>query len=368
VAQDRLPDYFIQPETITAPELAAVRLEDYDAVFLANVPDLSQSLLDELRPYLQRGGGLIVLPGGRVDTRFYNDQLFRQYQFLPAALGAPRGEAAQEESPLHFQAQNYDHPMVSIWNDPASGTLSSARFFRSYVLQPDPDSDSDPDPASASEPRHPAGPGRTILRFEDGTPAVMERDWGLGRVVLFSSTADTAWNDLPVRLPFVPLIHRTVGSIVQRRDEGLNIKVGEPVLYRLPLEFLGKEATFFRPRQSQAARDLRQIEMVEDWPSLQYQQTDEAGIYEVAVAEPELALKFASQSEPGESSLDELSPDQLATLGDVAQVITWTSNLALRDQVEQNRSGLEFWLPLIVLVLGLALVETFLGQWFSRSK
>jgi hypothetical protein len=196
----------------------------------------------------------------------------------------------------------------------------------------------------------------------------MERDWGLGRVVLFSSSADTSWNDLPVRLAFVPLIHRTLGSIIQRQDEGLNIQVGEPVLYRLPLEFLGKDATFFRPRQNQAARDLKQIEMVEEWPSLQYADTDEAGIYEVTVAEPELALKFTAQSDPAESSLDELSPDQVETLDDVAHVITWTSELALRDQVEKNRSGLEFWLPIIVLVLLLAVAETLLGQWFSRSK
>jgi len=40
----------------------------------------------------------------------------------------------------------------------------------------------------------------------------------------------------------------------------------------------------------------------------------------------------------------------------------------LRDKVEQTRSGLEFWLPIIVLVTLLALLETFLAQWFSRSK
>jgi hypothetical protein len=40
----------------------------------------------------------------------------------------------------------------------------------------------------------------------------------------------------------------------------------------------------------------------------------------------------------------------------------------LRGIVERDRSGLEFWLPIVLLVLLLAVVETFLGQLFSQPK
>ena len=196
----------------------------------------------------------------------------------------------------------------------------------------------------------------------------MERPWGLGRVVLFSSTADTAWNDLPVRPSFVPLIHRTLGSIVARQDESLNLKVGEKFSRRVGPEFLDKDAMFFKPRQRDAARDLRRIAMVNGWPAVQYDQTDFAGAFDVSVADPPLSLKFATQPDSAESSLEELSPAQLTTLKDVARVIPWTPNISLKGYAEKERSGLEFWLPIVVLVLVLAGVETFLGQWFSRSK
>jgi hypothetical protein len=49
-------------------------------------------------------------------------------------------------------------------------------------------------------------------------------------------------------------------------------------------------------------------------------------------------------------------------------MITWTPNLALRDFVEKGRTGMEFWLPIFLAALLVALAETFLGQWFSRSK
>jgi len=196
----------------------------------------------------------------------------------------------------------------------------------------------------------------------------MERPWGLGRVILFSSTGDTAWNDLPVRPSFVPLVHRALGAIVQRQDEGLNIRVGEKFARRVNLEYLDKDAMFFKPRQTDAVRDLRRIEMVNGWPLLQYDQTDFAGIYEATVADPALALKFAAQPDASESSLDELSPAQLGTLKNVAHVIPWTPNFSLKGLVEKSRTGLEFWLPLVALALMVGLVETFLGQWFSRSK
>ena len=213
-----------------------------------------------------------------------------------------------------------------------------------------------------------AGFPEIILKYNDGTPAVMERPWGLGRVVLFSSTADTAWNDLPVRLAFVPLLHRAVGSVVSRQDEGLNIRVGDKFVRRVNPEFLDKDATFFKPRQTDVVRELRHIDLLNGWPVLQFDQTDFAGLYDASIADPPLALKFAAQSDAGESSLDELSPAQKTTLRDVAGIVEWTPNLSLRSLVEKGRSGLEFWLPIIIAVLLLAAVETFLGQWFSRSK
>jgi hypothetical protein len=199
-------------------------------------------------------------------------------------------------------------------------------------------------------------------------PAVMERVWGLGRVILFSSSANSAWNDWPVRPSFVPMIHRALGAIVQRADEGLNIRVGEKFTRRVSTEFLDKDATFFKPWQIDTVRDLRRVELVNGWPALQYDQTDLSGVYDVSVVEPPLSLKFAAQPAAYESSLDELSPAQLSTLKTVASIIPWTPSLSLKGLVEKDRTGLEFWLPIVIVALVLAGLETFLGQWFSRSK
>jgi len=350
-------EYFIKATTIGSPDLPSARLDDFDALILANVSDLSENMLRNFEQYLRRGGGIMIFPGAKSNPVFYNEQLFRRFQFLPAALGTPRGEAEQDEKYFALQEKDYQHSIVSIWNDPASGTLGSARFYRAFQLLQSPTGKSQD-----------AGEPQLILKFADGSPAVMERTWGLGRVVLFSSTADTAWNDLPVRLSFVPLVHRTLGSIVQRQDEGLNIQVGEKFARRIGTEFLDHQATFTKPGQAEALRDIGRVEVADGRPMLQYTQTDFAGVYEGAVVDPPLTVKFAAQPNSAESSMDELSPAQLNTIKSAAQVVQWVPNMDLKGLVQKDRTGLEFWLPIAIVALIIAGAETFLAQLFSREK
>lgn len=360
VPVDQQESYFIKTATIGAGELASARFDDFDAVILANVPDFSEAVAGRLQQYLRRGGGLMIFPGARVNAAFYNEVLFARHQLLPGALGAPRGEAEQDQEFFTLQEKDYQHAMVALWNDPAAGTLASARFYRALPLNVS---------ASASQQRvQEAGEPEVILRYADGAVAVAQRNWVLGRVVLFSSTADTAWNDLPVRLPFVPLVHRALGSIVQRQDEGLNLRVGTKFTRRMSAELLEKEASVVKPQHREALRETRRVELLNGSPLLEYDATDFAGAYEVSIADPPYALKFAAQADPGESSMDELTSGQIANLQTVASVVSWTAGFRLKGLVERERTGLEFWLPIVIGALMVAGTETFLGQRFSRSK
>jgi hypothetical protein len=384
VSPELAADYFIKVSVVTGAELGQARWDDFDAVALANVPDLGESTVHSLENYLRRGGGLLVFPGSRVNVNFYNERLVRRAKILPAEWGEARGQPQQEEQFVTLQEKDYEHSVVSLWNDPGSGRLASARFFTRLEMKYAPGEKRSATPVTpttsspagsgtaqsqgSSPTPQEAGPPRVIVKYADGTPAVMERTWGLGRVVQFSSTADTAWNDLPVRPAFVPFIHRIVGAVVGRQDEGLNIRVGDKFSRRVPNDYLDQDANFLKPRRSGVTRDLQRVELVNGWPTLQFLDTDQAGLYQTAVGEPPLQIKFSAHADPGESSLDELSPAQLGTLKDVASVMTWTPGLSLRGLVEKGRTGVEFWLPILVLCLVLAGTETFLGQWFSRTK
>jgi hypothetical protein len=363
--------FFIQTHTVTHAGIEATKLDDYEAVFLANVTDFSPATLRAIENYLRRGGGLMIFTGANVNPAFYNDHLLNRTGILPAVIGPARGSAEQQVEYATLLDRNYAHPIISIWSDPAAGTLASARFYRRHELKLT--------PAPAAAPTAHPGPGapsaeiglpKVIARFTDGMPAIVERTWGLGRVILFASTAKTSWNDLPVRPAFVPLLHRCLGAIVQRQNEGLNVRVGEKYSFRASNEFVGREVHVLKPGQQEKLRDSRQVALAGGWPFFQYEETDWGGTYEAAISgDPPTVIKFAAQPDARESSLDEMPPPRLAdALKGVATVTSWTAGPALENAIHKERVGTEYWLPLAFLALLLAAAETLLAHGFSRSK
>jgi len=378
VSTEEAEQYYVKTSTIAPAEMAGTRFDDFDSVVLANVPDFSADTATALENFVKRGGGLLIFPGAKVNPTSYNQQLASVRKLLPATFGEARGDAAQDEKFLTFQTKGYDHPIVALWNDGNAGTLASARFFRTFELNllaaPASETTDKSGKQAASKGTSStntlaslAAP-KAILRFSDGSIAVAERALGLGRVVMFASTADTAWNDLAVRPAFVPLLHRTLGTLIQRHDEGANVRVGAQFARRLTADLLHKDAVVMAPGAAAGTRDLRRVELVNDTPVLTYEATDKAGIYEISIAEPATVLKFAAQPDPSESSMAELPAEEVNALGQVAAVQRWNPTLNLREWVEKARVGAEFWLPILIAVLALAALETFLAQYFSRAK
>jgi hypothetical protein len=378
VPPERRDQYFIKTKTVSASALDALALRDYEAVVLANVVDISAPALASLEAYVRGGGGLMVFPGGRISTAFYNDQLFRTRGMLPAEFGPPRGELPVEGSAdrpktfFQLQAKDYTHRIVEPWRDPRSGTLASAQFYRAFSLLP-----AKPDAAPAATTSNDSV--GTILSFADGAPAIMERTCGFGRVVQFASTADAGWNDLPVRPVFLPLIHRTLGYLLARQEERLNLRTGTLFAYTVAPELAGKDVTITPPGEAANASAAatrhpsltitRRIELKGSVPLVEFADTSASGAYEARFAEEgHASVRFAAAPPAGESDLVSISATDLQTLATAAQVIAWTPSTDLRAQLVHARNGTELWLPLAFIVLALAVTETVLGNRWSRSK
>jgi hypothetical protein len=353
--QDRA-QYYIKPRVVTVEELSGVKLEDFGAVALVDVPQLDAGIVAELTRYVHDGGGLMIFPGEKMDAGFYNQAFGGDMGMLPAAVGAVWGDVSGAKYRT-LQAEKYTHPMVSIWQDPAAGTLSTARFYKGVTLE------------RLAKTGKDAGEAVTILKYEGGAPAIMERTWGAGRVIEFSSTGNAAWNDLPAHPAFVPLMQRALGRLVTRRDEALNIPVGGVFTYQAPAEWLYKDVTITRPTSGPGNVDKRKVALVNGEPLLQYDATDWAGAYDVEVGvEPVRRMKFATQAEPEESKLVAATDEELESLGAGTRVIHWTPATTMREAVGGAENGREFWSVFAALALAVACCETFLGGRFSTSK
>ena len=362
VAPSDVDQYFIKTTTITPSQLSGTSLDDYDAVFLLQVDALESNSEEALVNYVKQGGGLVVFPGPNCNIDSYNQGMGNG--FLPARIGPWKGQPDQEANFFTLQTKDYDHPIVTLWNDPSTGTLTSSHFKAYYPLTLVPWT------APASGDKAPlGGQPRVIVHFaQNDDPLAVEHTWGAGRVILFASTATTTWNDLPVHPAFVPLMHRVLGSLVEREDEGLNVAVGQKFSYGVNSDLLNKDVTVIAPGQTDPPRVSGQVTLVNGLPVVQYADTDLAGAYRVTIGSSPNPIYFAAQSDPNESNLTPLSADQLKTLSDVADIIKWTPGVDMRPALVAARVGREFWWPLLVAALILAALETFLAQRFSQSK
>lgn len=347
-ATDRA-DYFIQPTVISPADITGARLDNADIVILASVFDLTTDTAALLDQFVARGGGLLFFPGDRCDRAFYAAHC----PFLPATLGEPLGDAEKQDAFVALQPSVYQHSLVSLWNDPAAGSLASARFYRHYPLRP-------------------ATNATAVVHFADGSPAIVEGTRHLGRALVFASTANTAWNDWPVRPSFVPLLHRALGEVLPRRNEILNLRVGDEFRHRLSADQLGKDVVVTPPgNDAKPRREFSRVEPLppDNAPTIRATDTEIAGVYDVGVAsEPPVALKFAAQADTAESDLTPLSAAQLAQLGERAQLFRYPSEMSLRTRIAQEVIGSEIWWAFALAALLIAVVETLLAQFFSRSK
>jgi len=361
-------NYFIQTRTVSPAELEGTRLDDADVIALANVSDLSPNLLRAVQQSVREGAGLMIFLGDQTNLAFYNEQMGRQLGMLPAVIGDPQGDASQEEKYWTYQGKDYTHPITAIWNDPGAGNMGAVRSYRRFDLTP-----AGLPEKSKMKPGSPEiGAASVVLKYNDGKPAVIERSYGLGRVMLFAGPASIAgtWNDLAVRPKvFVPLLHRILAAMLSRQEEYLNVRTGQKFTWHVGEDLLGRDAMIVRPGTEDKTRDSRKVEAVSGLPTLAYDRTDLAGVYNVSIAgDAGDTIKFATQSDPQESRIEPLSADQREALSSVAGVTDWQAGVAMEKDFSKQRSGREIWLWFATIAVLLGAAETYLAHRFSQTK
>ena len=207
----------VHPRVVSAEALREVDGGRGDVVFLCNVTD-PRPIADDLVAMVEDGGGLFISVGRRIDPDLYNEALS---DLLPARFTEvkTRGSGSFEISPVGLALPPLDRDEFRVFRTGGASVFSQVRFGRMIATEPSLAEDSE-----------------VLLRYTDGMPALLERKVGKGRVILFTSTVDDDWTDLPLRSIFVPLVHqiaRSLGnSLVQ--DGGAVVEVGQHLPLSLP--------------------------------------------------------------------------------------------------------------------------------------
>jgi hypothetical protein len=272
-----------QNEVVPASRVTAQTLEGRSLVILNDASTLSTSAADLLRSFVERGGGMLIALGDRTPVS-------GAWPLLPGALGAPIERLTLRGGTLGYL--DHSHPILDDFKDPRSGNFANMRFLKYRTLTP-------------------AAEDKVLARYDDGAAAIVERKVGNGRVIAFTSTFDTSWNDMPRHGMFLPLMHEIVTYLARYDDPEAWRNVGRMLDISAPVGAvvrqgqagagMGTSAVVVSPSGSQATLGRSGAQSIE---------LAEQGFYSVRIAGSgdQRPFAVAVNLDPAESDLTPLVP------------------------------------------------------------
>lgn len=179
---------------VTPPAgLLELDAEEHRVVFLANVAD-PRPYGPRLVDFVRRGGAVVISGGDNVTADRYNAALGA---ILPARLRLPRAIASVDEEGVPLTLPDAQEDLFAPFR--RSGRQGFTRVKAHTVLTFDQlveDEDT-----------------KVLMRWDNGLPALVERKVGAGRVLVWTTSVDMGWSDLPLQAVFMPMMQRMVGVL-----------------------------------------------------------------------------------------------------------------------------------------------------------
>ncbi len=327
-------------ESTAIPSAAAI--QKYDVLILANLSKMSSTEAERLKTYVNAGGGLILTMGDQVDSGVYQQHLGgTENSLLPCTLMQAVGDPIGKEEFQVIANVEYRHPIFTPFSNPNHGDFAKGRFFRYYQSTPTSDAS-------------------VIAVFDDGNPAVVEKIYGNGRVLCYTSTIDREWNDLPIHGVFLPFLHETIKYLALKQAGKVpDYRIGDGMNYSGSQENAGKEVAIFDPDRKETRMSLN------EQGNLFYEETLNPGIYSVHQSGEEEHY-FVINVDTVESDLTPRNPEELTSMliGTTETDRTPTELTPevvkkYKEDVERNQSLSTF---ILLAVFALAITEMFLAN------
>lgn len=197
----------------------AMRLtpETWRVAVLANLGD-PDALAPTLVEFVRDGGVLVLAVGDNVSPAVWNRSLG---PLLPAPLGRSRDLVSSDaDAGMALQAPSIDEELFAPFVRAGRQGFERVRTRRVLTVEPYADS----------------AEVRTLLRYQSGVPALIERQVGKGRVLLWTSTVDLGWSNFALQSVYAPFWVRALtfyggelGGAAARFDGVVGERVTIPV-------------------------------------------------------------------------------------------------------------------------------------------
>ncbi len=351
-ALDISEDRRFAPRLRRASTLRGEDLVGVGAVFI-NDAQIDGGSAERLRSFVEGGGGALVALGSS------GAWPASAADMIPGTIGSVQDRIRGGGSRLGYL--DYDHPVFEVFAGPRSGDFTGARFYRVRAFQP---SDS----------------ATIVARFDDGSVALAELRIGRGRVLVWTSTLDSFWNDLALQPVYLPFVHRLAEYLGGRAESSPWFETGQVVDLADPSALLAAglvsaEAAGLAEGRDQVA--LGPSGQSIDLPSGEgprYLPLTDRGFYTVREpgSTPDRPFVMAVNVQLEESDLRGIDPDELALQIEAPAVdenaaVAFTADAAELQREDQERRQ-QFWRWILFAALGLFVAETAISNMVSRKS
>lgn len=367
----------IETTSIGVDALEATDLAAFDLVVLANAPTPESAAIAGLSRFVRGGGGLVVFLGNAIRPDLYNASLYDGGRgLLPAELIRRRSIDPTRVAPVGIVRAG-THPLTAIFPADADDLGEAVRvreFFEVRVpssASREAETEDDPDARSPDA----QGAAEVLAAFTDArhAPAVVLGEYGCGRVLLFTTSADASWSNWPRAADgsYVITMLETIGYVSRRSAVSASFDAGAPLALVIDPDRYAPRANFLPPDYPDRPALPATIETGGESASavrIVSAPAQQLGIFEVelttrggATERRPLAVNLPNQ----ESDLRVLSPDALgaALRGVPHEIVSADQEFFAANDVARR----EWWSALAVLVVAVLVLEQTLAWWFGRA-
>ena len=357
-------------EVVADNQFAGLALDNYQAVFLCNVYQVSPDQRATLRRWVESGGGLGIFLGDQVDPQLYNRQLGREGDnLLPVNLLRIDGDAT-ERNWVTPNSVTETHPVLRIFagvNNPFIERVKVFQWWRSEPIETD---------AEVTV--------ISSLTDSDASPLMLERTVGLGRVLMLTTSVDGAWTSWPADESYPVTMLEAVRYLSRTTGSPQNLAVGQPLHWPLDVTRYRPEVMVHAPQTDEPTRVLAVAHQPDDLTEdgapdasegasgelfIDYEQTHRAGVYRVdltrfdGTTEP---LLLATHIDALEGNLAVADRPALQKSLENTNVTFLRGESLLIDTDGGSRAEMWRWL-LVMLLITLAAEQT-LAWMFGRRR
>ncbi len=320
-----------QIERKSLNQLTSQQLNKYQTIIVS--ANTISSGVDQVKMFLQNGGGVILFPSSNQDAAKLN-QFYSQLGLRITSSFV--GKVNSSDLKIKFDKTDFNHPVFqNIFQNDDKKKYESPELNAYYKL---------------------SSSGNQIISLVDGSSFLSEYKVGKGKVFVLNSAPVLSWSDFPIKSIFAPLMNKSVAYLSSKeRDENIFL-AGEEVNINLKNTNVS-QIKILRPDKTDDFINLND-NLRNDY--LAFSNTSITGSYKFYSGE-NLIENISINTDPTESKTEYADESEfenyLEQIKFAGKYVSIDKESSITEKIMQARFGSELWRYFLLFAIILALVE-----------